>query len=384
MNKKIKLLFIHHKLVCGGAEQALYDLINLLDKDKFEITVFVESGGGEWEEKFRKAGIRLETEERCQIKSHNPIVKVINWTKRKQIAQCKRKSGAGMLDVCFPDEHFDVIISYHSFWKQNKTFRKGSRTVMYVHGDVATLPFYSSYIQNCINIIPKYDCCICVSEVAKCSFVEFTGRNEHVYTAYNPLNSDHVRSLAEEKIALPKDTPFICAVGRLAPEKGFDRLIRIHRNLLTKGYLHKLVIVGEGEEREKLEKTIRETHTEDSVMLVGHQINPYPYIKNSSFLVCSSYSEGLGMVAMEALCLGIPVVSSAPSVAELIGSEMCGIVSENDDASLEAAIEKVLADEDYYLQLKQGAIRRSAFFEGKRMVSEVEKLFEELVERKCE
>ena len=379
MNRKIKLLFIHHKLVCGGAEQALYDLVTLLDKQKFDITIFIEADGGEWEPKFKNLGVRIETEEICQKKSKNPIVKFHNWIKRKHIAQCKKNGGRGLLDVCYPNEHFDIIIAYHSYWNTQKCFREGSRTVKYIHGDVATLPNYRSYIQRALNIIPEFDCCICVSELARRSFTELTGRKENVYSLFNPLNSERIHIMAEQPVNLPEDVPIICAVGRLSAEKGFDRLIQVHKSLVAKGYVHKLVIVGEGDERNKLETIIEQTATQESVMLVGYQSNPYPYIKNSSFLVCPSYSEGLGMVAMEALCLGIPVVSSAPAVAELIGNELCGIVTETNDSSLEAGIESILADNMLYQQLKQGALHRGLFFDGKRMVCEVEKMFEDIL-----
>ena len=57
--ERIHILFVHHKLVCGGAEQALFDLIGLLDKTRFEAKIFVQVPGGEWERKFRDAGIEL-------------------------------------------------------------------------------------------------------------------------------------------------------------------------------------------------------------------------------------------------------------------------------------------------------------------------------------
>lgn len=382
MDKKIKLLFIHHKLVCGGAEQALFDLVSLLDKQVFDITIFVEANGGEWEEKFRELGIRVETEEICQKKSRSPFVKLSNWAKRKRIARCKAHGGRGMLDVCYPDEHFDLIIAYHSGWNQNKCFRKGSRIIKYIHGDVGTLPDYRTDIERILPAIPEFDCCICVSEVAKQSFMKMTGRTENVYALFNPLNSDHVQALAEEPLDLGSDVPTICAVGRLSHEKGFDRLIKIHKRLLDKGYVHKLVIVGDGPERANLENAIRATGTQESVHLAGYQSNPYPYMKNSHFVVCSSYSEGLSMIAIEALVLGIPVVSAVPSIGELLGDELCGLVTENDDDSLEAGIEKVLADEAFYQQLKAGAQRRSAFFDGRRMVSKVEKLYIDLANKR--
>ena len=45
---KIKVVFVHYKLVCGGAEQALFDLVTLMDKEKFDITVFAQCPGGDW------------------------------------------------------------------------------------------------------------------------------------------------------------------------------------------------------------------------------------------------------------------------------------------------------------------------------------------------
>jgi len=84
---------------------------------------------------------------------------------------------------------------------------------------------------------------------------------------------------------------------------------------------------------------------------------------------------------MEALSLGVPVVATIPSIGEAFGEETCGIVSENTNAGLEAAIRKMLTDEDFYAQTKEGARKRSAFFDGKRMVQEIEDLFLELAEK---
>ena len=59
--------------------------------------------------------------------------------------------------------------------------------------------------------------------------------------------------------------------------------------------------------------------------------------------------------------------------------ETCGLITENDNASLEAGIRKMLTDEEFYRQAKAGAEKRSAFFDGKRMVKEVEDMFLDLV-----
>ena len=111
----------------------------------------------------------------------------------------------------------------------------------------------------------------------------------------------------------------------------------------------------------------------------GYQVNPYPYMKQSDFVVCPSYTEGLSIIGMEALLLGVPVVSAILTIGELFGDEICGVVTENDDASLESGIRKVLTGREFYLRAKDGAEKRSKFFDGKRMVKEIEEGFINLV-----
>lgn len=82
MMEKIKILFVDHELVCGGAEQALFDLVNLLDKDKFEVTVFAQHDNGEWIYKFWDAGINVVFDFSCCKATWNPLVKVGNIVKK--------------------------------------------------------------------------------------------------------------------------------------------------------------------------------------------------------------------------------------------------------------------------------------------------------------
>lgn len=379
--QRIRIAFIIHKLWCGGSEQALFDLVTLMDKNRFDISVFCQHGDGPWEQKFRDAGIRLVYDYSCQKPSNgNWIIKGQNRIKKKRMFTALKRDGAGLIDLCYPDG-LDIIVSYAVEWRTLTGFSRNAKTVKYIHGDVDTNDGYREMIKRQMDVMGKFDKIICVSNEATVSFEKMTGIRENVYTIFNPLNSDNVHRLAQEAVQLPKDIPIMCAVGRLSPEKGFARLIQIHSNLLNKGYRHRLVIVGEGREREKLEQIIEQTGTEDTVQLVGYQSNPYPYMKNSSFLVCSSYTEGLPVIAMECLSLGIPIISAVPAVGEIFGDEPCGIVTENDDASLETGIESVLSDKKALQKLQESAKRRSAFFDGRRMVAEVENVFTDLAKK---
>lgn len=376
--KKIKVVFIQDQLVCGGAEQALFDLARLLDKEKFEVTVLVQKPGGPWDRKFVEGGIRVIYDYSCRKATFNPITKLQNISKKLRTEEAYRKNGEGLLDVVCPDA--DIIVSY-SMWDYILAgFSQTAKSVKYLHGNMETNQAFRKLILRDRELLPRYHRIVCVSQKAKEAFVEITGLEKGVEAHFNPLDSDAVRTKAEKPVDLPDDLPLICAVGRLAAEKGFERLVVIHKRLLEQGVAHRLVIVGDGEDRDYIRRIVNAMDAQDSVILAGYQSNPYPYMKRSKFVVCSSFTEGLPVIAMEALCLGIPMVASVPSVGEIFGEEECGLITENDNRSLMEGIRKMLTEEDFYQKLKQGAERKSAFFDGKRMVSEVEDMFLRMME----
>lgn len=379
--RKIKIVFLMQQLVCGGAEQALFDLICLMDKSKFDISVFVLVGGGAWENKFKDAGIPVvnvfyKRQKGCSL---GQFVK--HQIRKMKIHRVIRQDSRKLLGMFFPDG-VDIVVAYSMWGDEAAALAYDTKHVKFIHGNVANNEDFRRLILTTRDMLPEYQRIVCVSGESYCSFKQATGIEENVQMHFNPLNSENVRRLAKEPVDLPQDVPFICAVGRLSPEKGFGRLIRIHKHVLEQGPNHRLVIVGDGPEKEKLLKIIQETGTGDTVLLAGYQPNPYPYMKNSCFMVCSSYTEGLPVIAMEALALGIPIVSAVPSIGEAFGDALCGVITENDDDSLEYGIKKMLCDSNFYESARQGAQDRSAFFDGSQMVKQIEDMFVELMEEK--
>ena len=378
--EKIRILFIEDQLVCGGAEQALFDLMCMLDPEKFETAVLEQKPGGTWNKKFRNAGLKIFYDYCGRKETRNPIVKLQNLSQKMRTQKAYAANGEGLLDVIFPG-WADIVVSY-SMWDYPLCgFASGAKSVKFIHCNMETDRAFHDLILRDRELIERYDRIVCVSEIAGDAFIRATGRSKGVEVHRNPINSEQIHRMAQEKVVLPEDAPVVCAVGRLSYEKGFERLIVIHKRLLEAGVFHRLVIVGDGPDRDYILRTIRAMDAEDTVILAGYQLNPYPYILRSKMLICPSYTEGLSMTAMEALCLGVPVVAAVPSVKELFGDEICGLITDNDNASLSAGIRRMLTDDAFYQQTVQGARNRSAYFDGKRMVKEIEDMFLSLVER---
>jgi glycosyltransferase involved in cell wall biosynthesis len=156
----------------------------------------------------------------------------------------------------------------------------------------------------------------------------------------NPLPLQHIRTQA--RAALPKwaDQVFakrtILAVGRLEPEKGFDTLLPAFAELVHKRGLDlNLLILGDGEERARLEELARRLEVSDRVFMPGFQDNPYPFFAPAEVFVLSSRWEGLGLVLLEAMALGLPVISTdcPHGPREITKGGRCGILVPPDNVA---------------------------------------------------
>jgi glycosyltransferase involved in cell wall biosynthesis len=123
------------------------------------------------------------------------------------------------------------------------------------------------------------------------------------------------RSVADAKAALglPAAGFVIGAAGRLAPEKGFDTLIRSVRTLDDRGLDVRLIVLGEGDGRAGLEKLAADLGVAGRVLLPGWQADVREYFEAMDVFALSSLREGLPNVLLEAMALEVPVVSTRVS-----------------------------------------------------------------------
>jgi glycosyltransferase involved in cell wall biosynthesis len=156
------------------------------------------------------------------------------------------------------------------------------------------------------------------------------------------------------------DFKYICAAGRLTEQKGFDVLIQAMSLLKDKNI--KLVICGEGEDRIKLQKLIDDSDLKERVLLVGFLSNLIEVLSFSEMFILSSRWEGFGNVLIEALSVGLPVIStSCPGGPKsILDDGKYGVLVAVDDAQqLSMTIDRLLLNNPY---AKESQVERAKDF----------------------
>lgn len=172
---------------------------------------------------------------------------------------------------------------------------------------------------------------------------------EKVHVIYNPVITKDMFARARETAPHPwlqeGHGPVILGVGRLEKPKDFQTVLRAVAHL--QGQRHaRLIILGDGKEKEPLRALASDLGIADRVAMAGFDANPYAYMVRSNVLVLSSRWEGFGNVLVEALALGTPVVATDCDYGPreiLAGGRYGRLVPVGDVDAMAGAIEETLA-----------------------------------------
>ena len=136
---------------------------------------------------------------------------------------------------------------------------------------------------------------------------------------------DQAREVPDHPWFRDKKIPIIVSVGRLKPHKGMYDLVKAFSYVIKKKPA-RLVIVGEGDDRKRIEKFVATRGLAENVALVGFKSNPFSFMRHSDVFVLASHYEGLPNVLIQALALGVPVVAtdSPGGVRELLKDGLLG------------------------------------------------------------
>jgi glycosyltransferase involved in cell wall biosynthesis len=171
----------------------------------------------------------------------------------------------------------------------------------------------------------------------------------------------------------------LLSVGRLDPLKDYPTLLRAVRRLVDQKYTVELNILGDGQEREKLESLVRQLGLQEVVKFRGNVLNPRDWYLACDVFILTSLREGFGLVLVEALYYGCRIVSTdCPSgPREILGEGRFGqLVSVGDDAAVCDAVIRAL-DEQPNLNALRG---RSLDFSQDVVAKKFARLYEHLLD----
>ncbi|OZI59595.1 glycosyltransferase [Bordetella genomosp. 11] len=203
---------------------------------------------------------------------------------------------------------------------------------------------------------------------------------------YNGIPLDEVRAQARAPgQTLPRDGKLhVVSVGRLVRNKGFQTLIDAACLLNDPGIV--FTIIGEGPQRGEFEAQIAARQPGSPVRLVGHVDNPFPMLASADIFLSVSERESFGIVLVEALCLGIPVVATdCPSgPAEILEDGKFGeLVPVGDAAAVARAIQSLADDGSRREHLSDLGPQRAADFSLERHCRNVADLFQPLLRKQA-
>lgn len=171
----------------------------------------------------------------------------------------------------------------------------------------------------------------------------------------NPVNIAEIQRRAEERDGEKYDIVFL---GRLAEPKNPLRFIHIVDNLLKKDVSVSAVMIGDGDLKAECHREIEKSNLQGNITMKGFLDNPYPVLKNAKLLCVTSGWEGFGLMAVEALALKVPVITTDVGGLRDIVNESCGYFCKTDE-EFARRIEEILNDDTLREKLSEGASVRA-------------------------
>lgn len=370
-----KILFAINTLGRAGAEVALLELIRSIDEKEYEIYLYVVMGQGEV--------IREIPDYVKVLNSSFDAISVLSAQGKKQMKKNVRKlmfrngsifknfiyvldNGLRMIfkgkiakDKLlwkvlsdggeFFDEEFDLAVAYleggSTYYVRDHV--KAKKKVAFVHVDYS-MAGYNRRLDK--NVYLDYDKIFTVSSEVADSFTkvyeELKSRTE-VFN--NIINKQYILDKSKENYGFTDDFDGVrlLTVGRLTAQKALQVSVEACNLLKKRGANIRWYVLGEGDQRKKLEKLIRKKKLEKDFILCGAVENPYTYMLNCDIIVHESRYEGKSIAIQEAQILGKPIiVSDCNGNREQVVHDIDGIMCGFDSLELCKSIERLIVDNE--------------------------------------
>ncbi len=356
-----------NNLNCGGAEKALVSLLQELDYSKYDVDLFLFKHEGLFLPHLPKE-VNLLPEPNEYKYFDMPIGKsligalsglrfdiffarlmmVLIRTSEKSPSIREQKLWKH-LRYCLPrnKKQYDLAVGYLQRMPNYYCIDKitAIKKAGFIHNDYDKLDMDPEidrpYLQKFDKIFTVSDSC---KEILYRIFPELANK---IHVMFNIVSAESIAKLASENIAFPSDAKIIVTVGRLSPQKGYEIAIDACKILIDRGINVFWYVLGEGDERKKLENLIARNKLQNNFVLKGIIENPYPYMKFADIYVQTSRFEGKSIAIDEAKILRKPiVVTNFETAKDQIINGHNGMITEMNAEAVAETIDNVLHDNE--------------------------------------
>lgn len=368
---KKRILFVLPSFTFGGTVFSTLNMISLLDKDKYDISVFAMTKEGPVSEYYKGYNVLPEIPQLSLLFGH--------LDKEKNILRRIRATFIKLTDRVYSKLGKDYKLNLYCKYAQKlqcqgfdfvASCQEGYSTkfVSCFNGVKKIAWFRSEYsvFKNQLSdyelglqsaIYHTFDKIVCVSKITRDDFVSyFPDLDSRTFAIHNIQNTREIVGKGDKPVADPLDESVfsIVSVGRIAPQKQFHKIPEIAAKLKEKGYSFKWYIIGDGNaggENDKLQSNIANYKVGDVVICMGSRLNPYPYIKSAKLCVNTSYYEACPRVVIESKILHTPVIcADFSSAKEFVNTGVDGYVDKLEN--LYAIIADLIEDKTLYQSIK--------------------------------
>lgn len=363
-----KILFINSTLAGGGAERVLIDLLKNIDTKKYSVDFLL----------IYAKGIYL-----SQIPENINYIGSIYKQKRPFFKWFIARLHLGHL---FEKKeirniikgHYDTIVSF----MENSPIKYHSlitdladNNVTWVHIDLLN-NHYSRFsfmgLSHERKAYQSMDKIVFVSDSAKENFTSLFGfTGDKLTVIHNPIDVDRIMTMSNEPIA-EKEKFTLCMVGRICPQKRYDRFIEAISLLKKQGCNIFVDILGTGQDEGKIMQMSREYGLSDTIVFRGFCSNPYPYIKRADVFCLSSDTEGYPTVICEAMVLGTPVVATdVVGSRDLLENNKYGILTDLNPESFASGIYKLYSSKELLNHYQKMSLEKAQDFGVKHIMKSI-------------
>ncbi len=386
---KRNILFVVDEKRMGGVSVLFETIISLMDISNYNIDLLVLHNNGEMFKNLPSSiniiygssyfeAIDYTMKEIIKKKSIKLLlkkIKVVLDMKTGHIENVIKKERKKILT-----KKYDVEIAFKDgFTALFTAFGDSKRKIHWLHYEYKKTNPNGKYDKLFKRILPTFDKIVAVSDNVKKCFNDIYHLDDKVIVIYNVVNGEKIIELSKEEsnVLLNSNELNLVSVGRLHEMKGYDRLIDTIYKLKGDGIFDnvKLRIYGDGPLFETLNQKISDLELTNDIFLMGSVMNPYKYIKNSDLFILSSIYEPFGLVIVESLTLGVPVLATLNSATDkLISNDYNGLIVENSLDGLYSGLKKIIENKEILKKYKNNLT--NYFYDNNEQLNKIKQILD--------